>query len=108
MLEGNPEATYEPQRTYGNSKLANLLFARELHRRSEAAGSKLISAAAHPGVSATNLVGSPDGMGVEPDHPQDRAVLHADHLPVLRGRGQPDAVGRDVRRARVLRRTRSG
>ena len=63
VLEGNPEATYEPQHTYGNSKLANLLFARELHRRSEAAGSKLISAAAHPGVSATNLVGSPDGMG---------------------------------------------
>ena len=66
VLEGNPEATYEPQRTYGNSKLANLLFARELHRRSEAAGSKLISAAAHPGVSATNLVGSPDGMGSNP------------------------------------------
>ncbi len=66
VLEGNPEATYEPQHTYGNSKLANLLFARELHRRSEAAGSKLISAAAHPGVSATNLVGSPDGMGSNP------------------------------------------
>jgi len=66
VLEGNPEATYEPQHTYGNSKLANLLFARELHHRSEAAGSKLISAAAHPGVSATNLVGSPDGMGSNP------------------------------------------
>jgi NAD(P)-dependent dehydrogenase (short-subunit alcohol dehydrogenase family) len=63
VLEGNPETSYDPQRTYGNSKLANLLFARELHRRSEAAGSKLVSAAAHPGVSATGLVGSPDGMG---------------------------------------------
>ena len=66
VVEGNPEATYEPQHAYGNSKLANLLFAFELHRRSEAAGSKLISAAAHPGVSATNLVGSPDGMGANP------------------------------------------
>ncbi len=66
VLEGNPEATYEPQHAYGNSKLANLLFALELHRRSEAAGSKLVSAAAHPGVSATNLVGSPDGMGANP------------------------------------------
>ena len=66
VVEGNPEATYEPQHAYGNSKLANLLFAFELHRRSEAAGSKLISAAAHPGVSATNQVGSPDGMGANP------------------------------------------
>jgi NAD(P)-dependent dehydrogenase (short-subunit alcohol dehydrogenase family) len=66
VLEGNPEATYEPQHAYGNSKLANLLFAFELHRRSEATGSTLISAAAHPGVSATNLVGSPDGMGSNP------------------------------------------
>ena len=66
VLEGNPEATYEPQHTYGNSKLANLLFAAELHRRSEAAGSRLVSAAAHPGVAATNLVGSPDGMGANP------------------------------------------
>ncbi len=66
VLEGNPEATYEPQKTYGNSKLANLLFAAELHRRSEAAGSRLISVAAHPGVSATGLVGSPDGMGANP------------------------------------------
>jgi NAD(P)-dependent dehydrogenase (short-subunit alcohol dehydrogenase family) len=63
VLDGNPEASYEPQRTYGNSKLANLLFAFELHRRSEAAGSRLVSTAAHPGVSATGLVGSPDGMG---------------------------------------------
>jgi len=66
VLEANPEATYEPQRAYGNSKLANLLFASELHRRSEAAGSKLVSTAAHPGVSATNLVASPEGMGANP------------------------------------------
>ena len=66
VLEGNPASSYEPQHTYGNSKLANLLFAFELHRRSEAAGSKLVSTAAHPGVSATNLVGSPDGMGANP------------------------------------------
>ncbi len=66
VLEGNPEASYDPQKTYGNTKLANLLFARELHRRSEAAGSQLISVAAHPGVSATNLVGSSDGMGANP------------------------------------------
>jgi NAD(P)-dependent dehydrogenase (short-subunit alcohol dehydrogenase family) len=63
VLEGNPGTTYEPSRAYGNSKLANLLFAHELHRRASAAGSPLVSTACHPGVSATNLVGSPDGMG---------------------------------------------
>ncbi|MET0998790.1 MAG: oxidoreductase [Marmoricola sp.] len=63
VLEGNPASSYEPRKTYGNSKLANLLFAHELHRRARAAGSRLTSVACHPGVSATNLVGSPDGMG---------------------------------------------
>jgi NAD(P)-dependent dehydrogenase (short-subunit alcohol dehydrogenase family) len=66
VLDGNPEATYRAERAYGNSKLANLLFARELHRRAQAAGSPLVSTAAHPGVSATNLVGSPDGLGANP------------------------------------------
>jgi NAD(P)-dependent dehydrogenase (short-subunit alcohol dehydrogenase family) len=66
VLDGNPEATYRPDRAYGNSKLANLLFARELHRRAQEAGSPLVSTAAHPGVSATNLVGSPDGLGANP------------------------------------------
>jgi NAD(P)-dependent dehydrogenase (short-subunit alcohol dehydrogenase family) len=61
VLEGNPPETYHPERCYGNSKLANLLFARELQRR--AAGTTLTSTAAHPGVSATGLVGDPDGMG---------------------------------------------
>jgi NAD(P)-dependent dehydrogenase (short-subunit alcohol dehydrogenase family) len=63
VLEGNPASSYEPSRAYGNSKLANLLFAHELHRRSVAAGARLTSTAAHPGVSATGLVTSPDGMG---------------------------------------------
>jgi NAD(P)-dependent dehydrogenase (short-subunit alcohol dehydrogenase family) len=40
---------------YGQSKLANLMFAVELSRRAAAAGSPLVSLAAHPGYSATNL-----------------------------------------------------
>jgi NAD(P)-dependent dehydrogenase (short-subunit alcohol dehydrogenase family) len=63
VLEGNPEATYNPQVAYGNTKLANILFARELQRRAAAAGSKLTATAAHPGVAATNLVASRDGLG---------------------------------------------
>ncbi len=63
VLDGNPEAGYNPQAAYGNTKLANLLFARELQRRASAAGSRLTATAAHPGVAATNLVASKDGMG---------------------------------------------
>lgn len=66
VLEGNPSASYRPSHDYGNSKLANLLFARELQRRSTQAGSTLTVASAHPGVSSTNLVASPDGMGANP------------------------------------------
>lgn len=60
VLAANPEQGYHAQRYYGNSKLANLLFARALHRR---AGDRLVSTAAHPGVSATELVADPNGMG---------------------------------------------
>lgn len=40
---------------YGQSKLANLLFTRELQRRFEASGTAAVAAAAHPGWTATNL-----------------------------------------------------
>ncbi|MHB8532260.1 MAG: oxidoreductase [Solirubrobacteraceae bacterium] len=40
---------------YGQSKLANLMFAIELDRRLQTAGSKTKSLAAHPGYAATNL-----------------------------------------------------
>ncbi len=63
VLEGNPASTYKPEPAYGNSKLANILFARELQKRSIAAGSVLTSTAAHPGISATELVQDPHGMG---------------------------------------------
>ncbi len=46
---------YEPWAAYSRSKLANLLFMRELDRRAKAAGLPLVSAAAHPGYARTNL-----------------------------------------------------
>jgi NAD(P)-dependent dehydrogenase (short-subunit alcohol dehydrogenase family) len=46
---------YSKWLAYGQSKLANLLFAFELDRRATAAGAKLTSAAAHPGYAATHL-----------------------------------------------------
>jgi NAD(P)-dependent dehydrogenase (short-subunit alcohol dehydrogenase family) len=66
VLEGNPESSYKPNKDYGNTKLANILFGRELQRRATQAGSRLTASIAHPGVSATNLVTSPDGMGANP------------------------------------------
>jgi NAD(P)-dependent dehydrogenase (short-subunit alcohol dehydrogenase family) len=47
--------SYQKWRVYGQSKLANILFALELHRRAEAAGADLRSIAVHPGYAATNL-----------------------------------------------------
>jgi NAD(P)-dependent dehydrogenase (short-subunit alcohol dehydrogenase family) len=49
------ERSYNPTRAYGQSKLANLLFVRELARRLAAAGSDTIAAAAHPGSTRTEL-----------------------------------------------------
>ncbi len=47
--------SYAPMKAYRRSKLANLLFTYQLQRRLEANNIKTIAAAAHPGVSITNL-----------------------------------------------------
>jgi len=49
------ERGYGEWKAYGQSKLANLLFAFELDRRLRAAGATLISVAAHPGYADTDL-----------------------------------------------------
>jgi NAD(P)-dependent dehydrogenase (short-subunit alcohol dehydrogenase family) len=66
VVEGNPAGRYSPAPTYGNSKLANLLFAFELQRRASLAGVSLTSTAAHPGVASTGLVTSEQGLGSIP------------------------------------------
>lgn len=66
VVQGNPAEYYDPHRDYSQSKLANVLFMKELHRRATAAGSPLVSTGAHPGVSATGLVSDPNGMGANP------------------------------------------
>ncbi|MFE3071700.1 SDR family NAD(P)-dependent oxidoreductase [Streptomyces sp. NPDC059247] len=50
----NAERRYSPTRAYGQSKLANLLFAYELQRRLADRGTT-VSLAAHPGGAATDL-----------------------------------------------------
>ena len=56
----NAEKRYFRWTFYGQSKLANLMFAQELHRRLRRRGSKIESIAVHPGYSDTNLQ---DGTG---------------------------------------------
>ncbi len=55
--------SYNRWRRYGQSKLANLLFAYELQRRSDAGGWGVRSVAAHPGYAATHLQSTGPGIG---------------------------------------------
>jgi NAD(P)-dependent dehydrogenase (short-subunit alcohol dehydrogenase family) len=54
---------YLPWKAYSQSKLAMLMFALELQRRSDATGWKLISLAAHPGWARTDLFTNGPGTG---------------------------------------------
>jgi NAD(P)-dependent dehydrogenase (short-subunit alcohol dehydrogenase family) len=53
---------FKALQAYSDSKLANLLFMNELQRRLSAAHSPVLSLAAHPGVSATNIAGEGGGL----------------------------------------------
>ncbi len=55
--------SYSPWKTYCQSKLAMLIFALELQRRSDAAGWGIMSNAAHPGYARTELIAN--GPGAE-------------------------------------------
>jgi len=49
------KTTYDKRKSYGQSKLACLIFAYELQRRCDAKGFPIKSMAAHPGISDTEL-----------------------------------------------------
>lgn len=49
------ERKYVPWDAYNSSKLANILFAKELDRRARSQGLPLLSIAVHPGISRTNI-----------------------------------------------------
>ena len=55
---------YDRVASYGQSKLANLMFAYDLQRRLAAAKARTIAVAAHPGVAATELVRHVPGAGL--------------------------------------------
>jgi NAD(P)-dependent dehydrogenase (short-subunit alcohol dehydrogenase family) len=49
------QKSYSRQGSYGQSKLANILFTNELQRRLSARGASTLSVACHPGISDTEL-----------------------------------------------------
>jgi NAD(P)-dependent dehydrogenase (short-subunit alcohol dehydrogenase family) len=55
------ERGYKPTKAYAQSKLAPLMFALELQRRSDANGWGLMSNAAHPGIATTELIANGQG-----------------------------------------------
>jgi len=68
----NAQRAYKPMRSYGIAKLAQLMFAVELDRRSQGGGWGLMSNAAHPGLSKTNLL---SGASYGRDRPTLQARL---------------------------------
>lgn len=61
LADLNAEASYLPMPVYARSKLACVMFALELQRRSAAGGWGITSIAAHPGVSRTDLLHNAPG-----------------------------------------------
>jgi NAD(P)-dependent dehydrogenase (short-subunit alcohol dehydrogenase family) len=74
---------YRGFRAYGESKLANILFARELARRLTAAGAGVTANACHPGLVATRF-------GLDGD---THGFLNALGRPFVRRFGRPPAEG---------------
>ena len=95
------ERRYQRWMAYGQSKLANLLFAFELARRAALAGLDLTSVAAHPGYAATNLqLAGPqmDGSGLKETLARvgNRLFAQSDAqgaLPALYAATMPDVTG---------------
>lgn len=70
--DANAQRGYKPMVSYGMAKLAQLMFAMELDRRSSRGGWGLICNAAHPGLSKTNLL---SGASCGRDRPTLQARL---------------------------------
>ena len=88
---------YSPVRSYGLSKLAMLSFARELQARSDAHGWGLLSDAAHPGFTRTNLQTTGPRRGKAPRPPREYRrtpfwqLIETGILPALYAATSPDA-----------------
>ena len=84
------ERKYNSTIAYAGTKLACLMFALELHRRATAAGSQLISVAAHPGISTTPIAAGWEREDRREAVGSPRAV----RLPAVDAPVRPDCRGR--------------
>jgi NAD(P)-dependent dehydrogenase (short-subunit alcohol dehydrogenase family) len=92
------EQSYSPQSAYGQSKLANILFARGLDRRLKAAGKGTLSTASHPGVAGTDLGRQFGGLGKKLYERGSALFLNTAQvgaLATLRAAVDPEAKGGD-------------
>jgi len=84
-------------RAYGQSKLANLMFALELDRRLRATGSTIKSLAAHPGWAATNLqYAGPPALDTAVMHVGNKVIAQGEEmgaLPTLQAATEPGLEG---------------
>jgi NAD(P)-dependent dehydrogenase (short-subunit alcohol dehydrogenase family) len=92
------ERLYSPWKAYNQSKLAMLMFALELQRRSDASGWNLMSNAAHPGWARTDLLANGPGSGLLSFASQLAAPLFSQSaesgaLPTLYAATSPQAKG---------------
>lgn len=89
---------YDRWKVYGQSKLANILFANELQERLTAHGHPAISVSAHPGWSSTDLGSEGSGLANK-IAPRIVPLLgqgaRAGAAPMLRAMTAPDVVGGD-------------
>jgi NAD(P)-dependent dehydrogenase (short-subunit alcohol dehydrogenase family) len=79
----NATASYSAMPVYARSKIACLMFALELQRRSVAAGWEISSIAAHPGVARTELLHNGPGRGSM--HSRVRSLLPFLFQPAAQG-----------------------
>ena len=87
---------YDRIASYGQSKLANLMFAYDLQRRLAAAKAKTIAVAAHPGVAATELTRHVPGAGLPGVNWLFGRILNTAEmgaLPTLRAATDPEVEG---------------
>ena len=94
----NATRTYDSMRVYAQSKLACLMFALELQRRSATARWNVQSLAAHPGLSRTDLLANAPGAGgqIAPLHRLLRRLMQSaaqGALPTLYAATAPQAQG---------------
>ncbi|MEV6850448.1 SDR family oxidoreductase [Actinoplanes sp. NPDC051411] len=99
------ERKYRAVKAYGQSKLADLLFALELDRRSRAEGWGIVSNAAHPGTTLTGLYAAGPNLGRDRPAPHEALMtrlarwgVFVHHvgpgaLPILYAAAAPLAVG---------------